>query len=196
MAQREDFYWDELGIAWRAIDPDLESVEARLEARMRWQAIGIVGAVSVGFPLAIAGTALGLYTLWIAWTHGIWNFFPRGAGLVAISALIALISSSLRAGIRGSTSSLKEMIERTLIRAQRAARAVRMGYWVCALAGAFGLLGLLVRVYFFRPPVMSPVIPLALLGASSGALFLYERRLKDELARFGYLKIALTREDV
>lgn len=196
MARPEDPYWDELGVAWRAIDPDPKSIEARLEVRMRWQASGILGVVILGFALAIAGIALGVYTLWVACAKGIWNFFPRGAGLIAISVLIALISSSLRAGLRRDTSSLREVIELAEIRAQRTVRAVRLGYWVCSLAGGFGLLGFLVRVHFFRPPAMSPVIQLVFLGVSSIALFLYERRLRDDLARLRHLKRALTQEQL
>ncbi|MGH8218863.1 MAG: hypothetical protein ACREUT_09915 [Steroidobacteraceae bacterium] len=191
MPTSNDAYWDELGIAWRATNPDLNAITPKLKARLRWQGVGMLGIAVVGIPLSLAGLILGIYTLWVGVSHHTWNFVTRGIAVIAISFVLALASWSLRAGMRGAPGSLMEMIDLAIVRAERLRHAVRMGYWACAIAAVFGLVGYAIRARFYHPAAMSPIWPLIFLGVSCVGLFLYHRHVGKDLARFRYLRRAL-----
>jgi hypothetical protein len=195
MPTSNDAYWDELGIAWRMTNPDPNVITPRLIARLRWQRIAMLGLVVAGIPLSIAGLILCVYTLWVGLSFHVWNFLTRGIAFLAISSLLALASWSVRAGLRAYTGSLMEMIDASISRAEGLSRSLRMGYWACAIAAAFGLVGYAIRAHFYHPAAMSPIGPLIFLGVSCAALFFYHRHVRSDLARFRYLRGALARDD-
>jgi hypothetical protein len=190
-----DVYWDELGVAWRAINPEPSVIGPKLEIRLRRQAAAMLAIVILAVPLSIAGLALGIYTLWIGCAHGIWNFVSRGVALVAISSLLVLAAWSRRGSGRVDSSSLTDMLDLGIVQAGRFRRMVRTGYWTCGLAAVFGLIGYGIRVQLHRPPAMSPVEPLLLLALIAIALLLFGRRVRDDLARLKYLRGILSRPD-
>ena len=194
MPTSNDSYWDELGVAWRATNADLNAITPKLKTRLRWQGFGMLAIVVVGIPLSVAGLILGLYTLWIGWAHHVWFFLTRGVAIVWMSYLLALASWSLHTGMRGYTGSLMEMIDGSIMRAEGLSRAVRMGYWGCAISVVFGVVGYGIRARFYHPAAMSPVGPLLLLGVSCMALYLYHWHVANDLARFKYLRGALARD--
>lgn len=195
MPTSNDDYWDELGIAWRATNPDLTVITPRLMARMRWQRIGMLGMMAVGIPLSIGGLILGIYTLVAGFSFHIWNFVTRGIAVLVISLLFGLASWSVRGGLRAYTGSLMEMIDASISRTEGLTRAVRLGYWVCAVAAVFGLVGYAIRARLDHPAAMSPIGPLIFLGISCAALLLYHRHVRNDLARFRYLRHALGKDD-
>lgn len=191
-----DVYWDELGVAWRAINPQPSVIAPKLESRLRRQAAAVLGIIMVGVPLSIGGLVLGIYTVWIGWSHGIWNFISRGVAVIAISSLLAIAAFSRRGSGRVDLSSLGDMLDLGIVQAERFRRVVQAGYWACGVAGVLGLLGYGIRVHFYRPPAMSPIEPLALLALLAIALFLFGRRVRDDLVRLRYLKGILMRPEV
>lgn len=191
MPTSNDAYFDELGIGWRATNPDLDVITPKLLARLRWQRILMLSMITAGIALSIAGLILGIYTLIAAFSAHIWNYVTRGMAIIAISLLFALASWSVREGLRTHTRSLMEMIDASISRAEGLSRAVRIGYWVCAVAAVFGLVGEAIRARLYHPAAMSPIGSLILLAVSCAALFLYHRHVRSDLARFRYLRGAL-----
>jgi hypothetical protein len=190
-----DVFWDELGVAWRAIDPQPSVIGPKLKTRLRRQAAAVLGIAIVGVPLSIGGLVLGIYTVWIGWSHGIWNFLSRGVALIAISSLLATAAWSRRGSGRVDSGSLVGMLDLGIVQAERFGRVVQAGYWACGVAAALGLIGYGIRVHFYRPPAMSPIEPLLLLALVVIALLLFGRRLRDDLARLKYLRGILRRPD-
>ncbi|HJS92591.1 MAG TPA: hypothetical protein VJ738_21665 [Steroidobacteraceae bacterium] len=190
-----DVYWDELGVAWRAINPEPSVIAPKLETRLRRQAAAVLAIMVVGVPLSIGGLVLGISTAWIGWSHGIWNFIARGVAIIAISSLLAIAAFSRRGSGRVDSSSLADMLDLGIVQAERFRRAVRAGCWACGVAAVLGLLGYGIRVHFYRPPAMSPIEPLVLLALLVIALYLFGRRNRDDLARLKYLRGVLMRPD-
>jgi hypothetical protein len=190
-----DVYWDDLGVAWRAINPEPRVIGPKLQTRLRRQAAAVLAIIMIAVPLSLAGLVLGIYTLWIGCAHGIWNFIPRGVALIAISSLLALTAWSRRGSGRVAASSLADMLDLGIVQAERFRRVVLTGYWACGVAAVLGLIGYGIRVHFYRPPAISPIEPLLLLALMAIALFLFGRRVRDDLARLKYLRGILTRLD-
>lgn len=190
-----DVYWDELGVAWRAIDPDLSVIGPKLENRLRRQAAAVLGIMLIGAPLSVGGLVLGFYTLWIGWSHGIWNFIPRGIAVIAISSLLAMATWSRRGSRRVDSGTLADMLDLGVVQAERFRHVVLAGYWACAAAAVLGLMGYGVRDYWYGRPAMSPIVPLVLLALVAMVLLLFGRRLRADLARLRYLRGVLTREN-
>ena len=59
MTTPRDAYWDELGIAWCAIEPEVNAMTPRLEARLRRQSLLITAVLILGLPLIVAGMLVG-----------------------------------------------------------------------------------------------------------------------------------------
>ena len=59
MMEPKDAYWDELGIAWTAIEPDLRASMPRMKRQMRWHALAMVATTFGGAAVSIAGGVLG-----------------------------------------------------------------------------------------------------------------------------------------
>jgi hypothetical protein len=192
MTESPDAYWDELGIAWCAIDPDISVITPRLEVRLRAQSRWIMVGLVVGLPLGAAGVLVGVATIWGGWHSGAWNFVTRGIAIAAVSAILTF-AVSLLMPVRswGDTPALSEMIDLALDRAQGTLSLIRAGVYACVIAAVFGLVGTAIRAHSATPPRMSPIVDLVVLVLIALALFLYGRQIRLELHKYRSLKRAL-----
>lgn len=187
-----DAYWDELGVAWCAINPDINVIAPRLKARLRRQSLLIMAALVTGAPLSAAGLLLGVLTIWSGWTTGTWNFVTRGIAIGAVSVILAIAVSlllPLRAG--DAARAVSEMIDLAIARARRTLVTIRLGFFACAVAAVFGLAGTVIRIYRAGPPQFSPVVDLAVLVMFALGLLLCERHIRRTLKQLCALKHAL-----
>jgi hypothetical protein len=195
MTTPRDRFWDELGVAWCAINPEIGVIMPRLQSRLRRQSALIMASLILGLPLSLAGFVLGVYTIWNGGTTGTWNFVTRGVALVAISAILSMaMSSLLRVRADGHARALSEMLDLAIARAERTLFAIQLGFYACGIAASLGLVGAAMRTHLTRPPALSPMLDLAALAIFAVGLFLYGRRTRAELAKFRYLKRALAVE--
>jgi hypothetical protein len=190
-----DAYWDELGIAWRAIEPELAILTPRLKARLRRQSLSITGVLVIGLPLSAAGLVLAAFTIWSGLATGTWNFVTRGVAIGLMSSMAAMALSMLLP-VRASDAAgvLSEMLDLAIARAQRVLATIRLGYYACAIAAVFGLVGAATRTYLTRPPQLSPAVDLAVLAIFALGLFLCGRRVGVSLEKLRYLKRVLAVE--
>ena len=191
--QEKDAYWDDLGVAWTAMDPPLQTIVPRMKSRLRRQSLLIAVALSVATPLGLAGLALGAWTIWHGALAGIWNFIPRGISIIAISLILEFAAWSFKAALRDDTESLTSMIELSLLRTERWLTAIRLGYVIFAITFIFGVAGYEIHIHFVnphshaRPPVEGPVVTAILCLV----LYLLQTRAKDRIAKYRYLKLLL-----
>jgi hypothetical protein len=191
MTKSSDTYWDELGVTWCAIDPNVSVIAPRLEARLRRQSRWMTAGVVIGLPMGAAGVVLGVATIGMG-LLGAWNFVTRGIGIAAISTILTIAVYSLVPVIsQGTTCALSEMIDLAIERAQRTLSLVRAGLYACVIAAVFGLVGTAIRTHFGRPPKMSPIVDLVVVGLIALVLFLYQRQIRGELGKYRTLKQAL-----
>jgi hypothetical protein len=195
MTAPHDDYWDDLGVAWRAINPDVPVIAARIEARVRRQSALIVATLVIGLPLTAIAFALGVFTIWRGWTSGAWNFATRGTAIVTISILMAIAVVSLL-GVRGGRGAapVTEMLDLSIARAQRTLMGIRLGMAACLVAAVMGLMGTAIRSRVSGPPLMSPIIDLALLALCALALFAWGRNLELQRERLRAVHRALRSE--
>ena len=190
-----DAYWDSLGVAWVAVEPDSQVIGPRLKARLRWQSWKIRIFLALGGPLSVLGVGLGLWTIWRGWSTETWNFVTRGVAIAAICVLLAFALGAMAAAVRDRTKSLADMIALASARTERWLLAIRLGYWACTIAAALGLIGTALRSHFTRPPALSPFVPLAVLALGALILFFLQRVMRDTLMRYRHLQRALALED-
>lgn len=192
MTVTTDAYWDELGVAWSVINPDINVIMPRLKCRLRLQSFLIGAGVVLGIVLAAGGFIIGAATIWRGWTTDTWNFVTRGIAVLAISVLLS-IAVSLLLPVRASrdVKALAEMIDLAIARAERTLKTIRLGFYACAVAAVLGLAGTAIRTYLSRPPSLSPIIDVAVLALVALGLFLYARHTRVDLAKCRYLKKAL-----
>lgn len=188
MTEPRDAYWDELGIAWTAIEPDLRASMPRMKRQLRWQTLSLVAVTFGGVPVGIAGGVLGVWTIWLGLSTGIWNFATRGAAILVISLLIAGAGWSSRTTLRDNTETLSAMVELTLLRAEKWHLAIRLGYASCVVAAVLGMIGYGIRVHFGKPPAMSPVEPMVVLAGLGLVLVLLHRSVRRRIAKYRYLR--------
>ena len=181
-----------LGVAWCAINPQIDLIAPRLKARLRRQCFLITASIVAGFPLVAAGMVLALFTIWHGWVTGTWNLVIRGVAIVAMS-MILLFAVLRQLPVRASDAAraLPEMIELSIMRAQRTLRVIQLGFYACAVAAAFGLVGTAIRMSLTKPPRMSPVVDLAVLMAFALGLFFHRRNVKVHLEKMRALNHAL-----
>ncbi len=196
MTEPSDAYWDELGIAWCAINPETNVIAARLKSRLWRQSLLITMGLIAGISLSAGGFVLGALTIWSGWTTGTWNFVTRGVALVAIS-LILLKASSVMFPARASdgASALFEMLDLAITRAERTLITVQLGFYACIVATVLGLVGTAIRTHFARPPALSPIFDLAVLAIFALGLFLWGRSVSTNLAKFRHVKHTLASEE-
>jgi hypothetical protein len=195
MTSKPDPYWDELGIAWCAIDPKVEVIVPRIRARLRRQSLLIWTGLIIGLPIGIAGIMLGGYTIAAGSWMGAWNFVTRGIAIELISALI-LYAWFLLLPVRSApvTRPLSEMLGLAITRAEATLTAIRLGCYSCIVAALFGVIGVAIRTYFGDPPQMSPIVACSIIAVLAAGLFLYGRETKVALAKFRHLRRALATE--
>jgi hypothetical protein len=188
--------WDDLGVAWRAIDVDINVVTPRLQSRLRRQSLFIRAVLLLGVPLLACGIVLGALTVWWGWRTVMWNFVIRGVaiGIIATLALTALLSLL---SIRGSdhARALSEMIELAIRRARASLAVIRIGLLSCAIAGGLGVVGAVVRTRAGKPPALSPVVDVVVLVLVTVILLAYRHRAGVTLAKLRYLKQAIASDE-
>lgn len=195
MTTSRDPDWDEWGVAWSAINPDVTIIAPRLKARLRRQSLLIMTGLLTGFPLSAVGILLGVLTIWRGWTTGTWNFVTRGIAIGAISAILAVAVSLLLPVKAGDAArSVSEMIDLSIARAQRGLGVIRLGLYACALAAVLGLVGTAIRTLLTRPPRISPVLDLAVLVIVALGLSVYGRHIRVDLQKLRALKRALNED--
>src|SRR5690242_15535111 len=116
---KADSYWDELGAAWRAIEPASRSAVPRLKARLRWQAMCAVVIMVVGMQLGAVGVALGTVTIYLGWSGGVWHFATRGLGIVVGACLLFWAAWTLRADSDAEKDSLAGMLAAAAVHAEK-----------------------------------------------------------------------------
>ena len=196
MTAPHDDYWDDLGVAWRAINPDTSVIAPRIAARVRRQSALILSTLLIGLPLSAIGFSLGVFTIWRGWTTGSWNFVTRGTAIVTIAMLMAIAMRSLlgvRAGRAATTVSA--MLDLSITRARRTLIGIRLGMAACLVAAVMGLVGTSIRSRLTDPPLMSPVVDLVLLALCALGLFAWARNVRLQLGRLRAVKHALVTED-
>jgi hypothetical protein len=188
----DQYYWDELGVAWGAINPAININASRLGARLRHQSLWIGAGLVVGLPLSAAGLLLGALTIWSGWTTGTWNFVTRGIAVVMLSILLASAMSWLYAVRRSDAArAVSDMIDLAIARALRTLVAIRLGFYACIIAAVSGLVGSGIRTHLARPPAMSPVVDLTLLAFVAVGLVVYRRHTHVSLEKLRAVQRAL-----
>ena len=196
MTVRNDAYWDELGVAWCAINPQPLVIAPKLRSRLRRQSLSIMAGLIAGFLLGGAGILLGVFTIWSGWGTGTWNFVIRGVAIMATSAII-LIGAVRLLPVRADevASTLSDMIDFSILRAQRTLLMIRLGYVTCAIASVFGLAGTAIRTHFTGPPKLSPIVDLAIVLVFALGLHVYGRCIKADFRKMYALRHALAMDD-
>ena len=192
MTKTTDAYWDDLGVAWSAINPDINVIMPRLKSRLQRQSLFIRTGVALGTVLAAGGLVISGLTIWQGWTANTWNFVTRGMAILAISVLVSIAVSWLlpvRAGTE--PNALSKMIDLAIARAERTLNAIRLGLYACTVAAVFGLAGTAIRTHSSRPPSVSPIIDVGVLAILALGLYYYARHTKVELAKYRCLKSVL-----
>jgi len=186
-----DDYWDDLGVVWRAIDPDVSAIAPRIEARVRRQSVQIVATLVVGLPLSAIGVSLGVLTIWRGWTAGSVHFVTRGLAIVTIAGLMGLAMLSLLRVRAGRAVAVSDMLELSIARAQRVVIGIRLGMAACMVGAVMGLVGTAIRTRVSGPPLMSPIVDLVLLALSAAGLSAWGRNVRVQLGRLQAVKRAL-----
>ena len=195
MPQENDVYWDELGVAWRALPPDDGRVASRLGSSMRWQGALVRAGAWAGYPAGALGLALGGWCLWLGWSAHAWNFLARGGALCAAALVLLAAAHALQTGLRGESRSLREMLELATLRSQRLARAAGLGCAALAVLAAGGLAGYALRARFASAAKVSPIedlLALAIVGV--GLAWIWSSQLRA-LGKYRHLAHALFAED-
>lgn len=185
----DDAYWDDLGVAWRAVDPDLERVSPLLQARLRRQSFVITTALTLGLPLCGAGIVLGLITIERGWETATWNFVTRGIAITVISGLLfRAIAFFLPLRAHTNIRTLPEMLDIARARIRRTLLLIRIAMLACAIAAVFGIAGTVIRTHAGSPPRLSPIIDLIVIVLVALCLWLYARTLPPETRKLDYLR--------
>jgi hypothetical protein len=191
----KDVYWDELGLAWCAIDPETEVISCRLEERLRVQSFLITAGAVAGLSFGLIGALVGAYSVWRGFSLGLANFVARGAVLIGVAFIPAVAALKLLPVLSGNQAkTLPEMINLSIARAERLLIAMRLGWFVSVVLAGLELTGMGLRAYAGRPPAMPLVLELALLSVllilALGS-FWYGRQVNLEGRKFRYLQHAL-----
>lgn len=191
-----DAYWDELGIAWRAIKPEVNVLMPRLRTRLHRQSLFIALGLIAGLPLSGAGFILGLYTIWSGWMSGTWNFVIRGIAIGVISIILG-VATSLLVPVRANKAAraFSDMIDLSIARSQRILLTLRLAFCACVVAAVLGLMGSVVRAQLTRPPHLSPIVDVMVLALCALGLDLYGRQIKLGLEKMRYLRRTLVLDD-
>ena len=192
-----DPYWDELGIAWCAITPQVNVSIPRLKSRLHRQSVLINTGLALGLILGAAGYLLGVFTIWQGCTTETWNFIIRGIAILFISVLLS-ISWVWVFSLRSSdhAKALSEMIDLVIVRAERMLIVIRLGLYACAVSAVLGSLGTVIRTHLSRPPALSPFVDLAVLAVLALGFFFFGRYTRTNLKKMKHLKQVLDMDKV
>ena len=192
MSGDTDKYWDDLGIAWRAIDVDASLVMPRLQSRLRRQSLLIRTALVLGLPTASLAIVLGGLTVWWGWTSSTWNFVTRGIAIGVIGTLALKTLLSL-ASVRDSADAraLADMLNLAIRRARTTLVMLHVALAACAIAAVVGAIGAVIRTRAGNPPALSPIVDIALLALLVATLLAYRQRTSNSLAKLRFLSRAI-----
>jgi hypothetical protein len=192
MTKSSDAYWDELGVTWCAIELDAGVIAPRLEARLRRQSQWMAVALVIGLLFGAAGVLLGLGTIGIGVSSHAWNFVTRGVAIIAISAVVMFAVWRSQAGRSlDAAQPLSQMIDLATDHAQKTLSLIGAGLYCCVIAAVFGLVGTAIRTHLGRPPKMSPIGDLVVLGLIALVFLLLRRQVRVDLGKYRALKQAL-----
>jgi hypothetical protein len=192
MTGHSDKYWDDLGVAWRAIEIDIDAVTPRLRSQLRRQSLLIRAALVLGVPLAACGIVLGALTVWWGWTTETWNFVTRGIAIGVVSALVLkTLVSFVSIRTDADARALAEMLDLAIRRARTTAVVIRVGLFSCAIAAVLGTVGAVIRTRAARPPALSPVVDVVVLVLVTAILLLYRQHTSVRLAKLRHLQEAI-----
>lgn len=195
MNSERDPYWDDLGVAWHAAT-DARHLAARLNVRLRAQALWAQGLMVIGLPVCAGLLALAAYTLYAGIAAHVWNFLTRGTALLILAALTANAVWVQRAKDRAACDSLAQMLNLAIARSQNLRRAASIGVAMCVVAAVFGVGGYFIRLRLNHAPGMSPLESLALLAAITAVLLGYLHFTAGDAGRLRYLKKVLAPESL
>jgi len=192
MSGNTDKYWDDLGVAWRAIEVNVDVVMPRLRSRLRRQSLLIRTALVLGLPIATFAIVLGALTVWSGWSSSTWNFVTRGIaigviGALALKTLVPLVSVRDAADARALT----DMLDLAIRRARTTLVTIHVALSACVIAAVLGGIGAFIRTRAGSPPALSPVVDVAVLALVAATLVLYRQRTSDSLAQLRFLTQAL-----
>ncbi len=192
MTEQPDAYWDELGVAWRAMEVDIAAVTPRLRSRLRRQSLCIRLALAAGAPIAISGVVVGALTVWWGFVTATWNFVVRGIAIGVVAAIgLRMLWSLVPVRGHADARALGEMLDLAVRRARTTLVALRVGLFCCAFAAVLGVAGAIIRTRAGAPPALSPVADVVVLGLVAVILLVGRQRTVASIARLEYLARAV-----
>jgi hypothetical protein len=90
-----------------------------------------------------------------------------------------------------AASAQTQLIDLAIERARKTLSLIRAGLASCVIAAVFGLAGTAIRTHLGRPPKLSPVVDLLILGMIVLALLLCDQLTRRRLGKYQRLKAAL-----
>ena len=188
----KDAYWDELGIAWCAVEPEADIILPRLKARLRRQSLLITAGLVLGLPLGVLGVALGLYTIAMGWQSSAWFFVTRGTAIILVSGLVLYAWMVLRPVCAGDAGrALPYMLKLAIARLERLLAAARLGLYACGVIAVFGSAGTVLRMEAGKPAQGPVLLYLAITVLCAAGLFFHGRAMRATLARYRHLQQVL-----
>jgi hypothetical protein len=186
-----DPFWDDLGIAWRAIDLVPESLTPRLRKQLKretWRKRLSAAFGTLGLAVGVA------FVAWAFKSKGAWNKFYGALLFTWITLGAGLSVWGLRHRREGDMKSLSGMLELSIARAKRTQREARV--WPIAVLFLLPVAGLVV----FGPASGARKIGLLIFLAVCAIGFIAwgrwsQRQGRERQARFEYLKRELAGHD-
>lgn len=196
MVRKDDAFWDELGVSWRASIPDSGLIFSRLEARLRLQSALITAGTVVGYAISFLGLGLASWAFWVGWSSHVWNFVTRGMTLGIVSFLAIMAILALRTGSGMETRSVQEMLQVSIVRTERLIRAADLTCCAVLILALGGIAGYFLRIRVAHPPAVSPVEDLLALALAALALVWYRRSQAHSLRKYRHLSQALGSDEL
>ncbi len=196
MIRKDDAFWDELGVSWRASIPDSGLISSRLEARLKLQSALLTAGTVVGYAITFLGLALAGWAFWIGWSSHAWNFLTRGVTVTIVSLLAIMVILALRAGGGMETRSVHEMLQVSIVRTERLIRAADLTCCAVLILALGGMTGYFLRIRVAQPPAVSPVEDLLALALVALALVWYRRSQARSLRKYRHLSQAFGTEEL
>ncbi|HKQ09877.1 MAG TPA: hypothetical protein VJS85_01695 [Rhizomicrobium sp.] len=191
----KDAYWDELGVAWCAVNPEADIILPPLKERLRRQSLLITAGLVLGLPLGGLGVALGLYTLAIGWQSGAWFFVTRGTAIILVSGLVLYGWMVLKpVGVGAAGRALPYMLRLAIARLERFLAVARLGLYACGVTAAFGPAGMVLRMEAGKPMQGPLLLYLTIIVLCAAGLFFHASAMRTSLARYRHLQQTLDAE--
>lgn len=174
-----------------AININTSILAPRLEAHLRWQSYWIFAGLTIGLPLCALGMVLGLLSIAAGLPSGSWRFITRGIAWIAMSGLLMWGLLPLTDLESRTTGAASEMVDLAIERVQRTLGLVRAGLYVCIIPVVFGLVRMVFKSHFARPPRLSPIVALEILALIALTLVVCAWQLRVGLRKYRALGQAI-----